>query len=171
MSYFDLWNERSENTENQELYTAYVTSYYDKEKAAYDKIFREYPDRSGISNVAALPLALKLGYSREEMDLFLGFLDGINPSLKEKLDLPSVTDETLITLEIDYEKLYINMREAKADWLYSLNSWKNVFSQDELDRMAIRFRESKIIRSEKIGRNDPCPCGSGKKYKQCCMNK
>ncbi len=24
---------------------------------------------------------------------------------------------------------------------------------------------------KKIGRNDPCPCGSGKKYKQCCMNK
>ena len=23
-------------------------------------------------------------------------------------------------------------------------------------------------KSEKIGRNDPCPCGSGKKYKQCC---
>lgn len=22
-----------------------------------------------------------------------------------------------------------------------------------------------------IGRNDPCPCGSGKKYKQCCLNK
>ncbi|MED4986482.1 SEC-C metal-binding domain-containing protein, partial [Geobacillus stearothermophilus] len=22
-----------------------------------------------------------------------------------------------------------------------------------------------------IGRNDPCPCGSGKKYKKCCMNK
>lgn len=25
--------------------------------------------------------------------------------------------------------------------------------------------------NEKIGRNDPCPCGSGKKYKQCCMLK
>jgi uncharacterized protein YecA (UPF0149 family) len=24
---------------------------------------------------------------------------------------------------------------------------------------------------KKIGRNDPCPCGSGKKYKKCCMNK
>ena len=23
----------------------------------------------------------------------------------------------------------------------------------------------------KVGRNDPCPCGSGKKYKKCCMNK
>jgi len=25
-----------------------------------------------------------------------------------------------------------------------------------------------VVRSEKIGRNDPCPCGSGKKYKKCC---
>lgn len=25
--------------------------------------------------------------------------------------------------------------------------------------------------NEKIGRNDPCPCGSGKKYKQCCLIK
>jgi len=24
---------------------------------------------------------------------------------------------------------------------------------------------------DKTGRNDPCPCGSGKKYKQCCLNK
>jgi uncharacterized protein YecA (UPF0149 family) len=24
------------------------------------------------------------------------------------------------------------------------------------------------VRSEKIGRNAPCPCGSGKKYKKCC---
>ena len=25
-----------------------------------------------------------------------------------------------------------------------------------------------IAKSEKVGRNDPCPCGSGKKYKKCC---
>lgn len=25
--------------------------------------------------------------------------------------------------------------------------------------------------NQKVGRNDPCPCGSGKKYKQCCQNK
>lgn len=29
-----------------------------------------------------------------------------------------------------------------------------------------------IVRDEpKIGRNDPCPCGSGKKYKKCCLRK
>ncbi|SCZ82057.1 SEC-C motif-containing protein [Acidaminobacter hydrogenoformans DSM 2784] len=28
-----------------------------------------------------------------------------------------------------------------------------------------------VVKKEKIGRNDPCPCGSGKKYKKCCMGK
>lgn len=31
--------------------------------------------------------------------------------------------------------------------------------------------EPYVRSSKKVGRNDPCPCGSGKKYKQCCMNK
>jgi tetratricopeptide (TPR) repeat protein len=30
-------------------------------------------------------------------------------------------------------------------------------------------KEINILRSEKIGRNEPCPCGSGKKYKRCCL--
>ena len=29
-------------------------------------------------------------------------------------------------------------------------------------------RKGRTVKKEKIGRNDPCPCGSGKKYKQCC---
>lgn len=28
-----------------------------------------------------------------------------------------------------------------------------------------------VVKSEKVGRNDPCPCGSGKKYKHCCLGK
>ncbi|MGQ9881936.1 MAG: SEC-C metal-binding domain-containing protein [Armatimonadota bacterium] len=28
-----------------------------------------------------------------------------------------------------------------------------------------------VVKTQKVGRNDPCPCGSGKKYKKCCMNK
>jgi len=30
---------------------------------------------------------------------------------------------------------------------------------------------SRASKSEKVGRNDKCPCGSGKKFKKCCMNK
>lgn len=29
----------------------------------------------------------------------------------------------------------------------------------------------KVRKFDKVGRNDPCPCGSGKKFKNCCMNK
>jgi hypothetical protein len=29
-------------------------------------------------------------------------------------------------------------------------------------------QERQVQREEKVGRNDPCPCGSGKKYKRCC---
>jgi len=30
---------------------------------------------------------------------------------------------------------------------------------------------STVINTAKIGRNEPCPCGSGKKYKKCCIKK
>ena len=31
--------------------------------------------------------------------------------------------------------------------------------------------EQTVVKGEKVGRNDPCPCGSGKKYKKCCLGK
>lgn len=33
------------------------------------------------------------------------------------------------------------------------------------------FKFGQSIKKEKVGRNDPCPCGSGKKYKKCCLGK
>lgn len=44
----------------------------------------------------------------------------------------------------------------------------------ELDEMIKQFSRQtgkKPAAKVKIGRNDPCPCGSGKKYKHCCLNK
>jgi len=43
---------------------------------------------------------------------------------------------------------------------------------DHLDGVLMFERESKPIKAgQKIGRNQACPCGSGKKYKRCCLNK
>lgn len=33
------------------------------------------------------------------------------------------------------------------------------------------LKKTTVIKEKKIGRNEPCPCGSGKKYKKCCINK
>ena len=78
-------------------------------------------------------------------------------------------EDTVESLAFDKEKLYKNMVDARAEWLYELPQWKDIYSEEELKRLYKEQRESRTVRKgKKIGRNDPCPCGSGKKYKQCC---
>jgi hypothetical protein len=137
------------------------------EQNAYDQVLQK--GSAEISGVAS-EIAVELGFA-DDMVIFTGFLDGIQTSLKNTVDLASVADDTTIDLKIDFEKLYWNMHDAKAEWLYKLDSWQNVISEDRRTEIAKEYRESQIVRVEKIGRNDPCPCGSGKKYKQCCMKK
>ena len=61
------------------------------------------------------------------------------------------------------------MHEAKADWLYNLPQWEEILSEEKRKEITREYRESKIVRVEKkVGRNEPCTCGSGKKYKKCC---
>ena len=99
----------------------------------------------------------------------MGFIDGVNDSLKNPLDLENLTADEEITLEVDLEKLYFNMLDAKAEYLYNLPQWDGIFSPEKRKEIQKQYRESVIVRNEnKIGRNDPCPCGSGKKYKKCC---
>lgn len=47
-----------------------------------------------------------------------------------------------------------------------------IIIQHEVDHMDGVLCSSRVIREgEKIGRNEPCPCGSEKKYKKCCLDK
>ena len=103
------------------------------------------------------------------VEFVMGFVDGINDSLKNPLDLENLTAEEEITLDVDLEKLYFNMLDAKAEYLYNLPQWEGIFSAEKRKEIQKKYRESVMVRNEnKIGRNDPCPCGSGRKYKKCC---
>jgi uncharacterized protein YecA (UPF0149 family) len=73
-----------------------------------------------------------------------------------------------VRLEIDFEKLYYNMLDAKANWLYTLPEWDGILSTERRKEITKEFNASRIAVSSKVGRNDPCPCGSGLKYKKCC---
>mgnify|MGYP000158310100 CR=1 FL=1 len=104
-----------------------------------------------------------------EVLIMTGFLDGINDSLKTPNPIETMEEDTEVSLDFDKEKLYYNMVGCKADWLYELPQWDSLL--DEETRKAL-YKKQKlsgtVVKGKKIGRNDPCPCGSGKKYKQCC---
>ncbi|MGL4731061.1 MAG: SEC-C metal-binding domain-containing protein [Clostridium sp.] len=100
---------------------------------------------------------------------FMGFLDGINESIETELDLEAMDANSEVDMKINFEKLYFNMLESKAEYLYKLPQWNAIFSEDKRKEITKAWRDSKVIVKEvKIGRNDPCICGSGKKYKKCC---
>ena len=99
----------------------------------------------------------------------MGFIDGINDSLNNPYDLENIGSNDEIVLDIDLEKLYFNMLEAKAEYLYMLPQWEGIFSPEKRKEIQKQFRATCSVRNEnKVGRNDACPCGSGKKYKKCC---
>ena len=99
----------------------------------------------------------------------VGFLDGINDSLKEPNPIETMDENTVVSLEFDKELLYKNMVDAKADWLYNLPQWNEIFDEEKRKSLYLEQKKSgTVVKGKKIGRNDPCPCGSGKKYKKCC---
>ena len=78
-------------------------------------------------------------------------------------------EDTEVRIEIDPEKLYYNMVEAKADWLYELPQWDAILSEERRKELYKEQKASTTIhKGPKVYPNDPCPCGSGKKYKKCC---
>lgn len=103
------------------------------------------------------------------LEFAMGFIDGINDSLKTEFKLETIEADTELAIDIDFEKLYYNMHDAKADYLYSLPQWDAIFSVEKRKEIEKACKDAKTIKNEnKIGRNDACPCGSGKKYKKCC---
>lgn len=138
-------------------------TYFQIEKEIYEKLLSN-PDE--VVKGTVKELAEKFG---QEVLTMIGFLDGINESLLIEIDLDTVEEDTVVSLAFDKERLYKNMVAAKADWLYELPQWKEIFSEEELKKFYKEQKESTTIhKPKKIGRNDPCPCGSGKKYKKCC---
>jgi len=132
----------------------------------YEKLLSD-PDTEVKGTVKEL--AEKYGLSVMEMT---GFLDGINESLVEANPIEEMEEDTVVSLKFDKEKLYKNMVDAKADWLYELPQWDEIFDKEKKHALYLEQKKSgTIVKGKKIGRNDPCPCGSGKKYKQCCGKK
>ena len=137
--------------------------YFAQEKAVYEQLLA---DPSQVVTGTVKDLAEKY---HMEVNYMAGFLDGINESLKTPNPIEEMEEDTTVALDIDLEKLYYHMVEAKADWLYELPAWDSLLSPERRKELYWEQKRSgTVVKEKKIGRNDPCPCGSGKKYKKCC---
>ena len=155
----DCYNDKADQGELQRFWQHYFLL----EKGVYEKLLAN-PDEAVEGTVKEL--AEKYELSIMEMT---GFLDGINDSLVTPNPIEEMDEDTKVSLAFDKEKLYKNMVDAKADWLYNLPAWDEIFDAETKHALYLEQKKSgTVVVGKKIGRNDPCPCGSGKKYKKCC---
>ena len=163
MALYQDWVDLYEN-QTEESFGKFWEDYSSAETKIYQAILSD-PSVKMSGTIAEQ--AEKLGVDKT---LFMGFLDGINDSLVTPNEsLEEMTEDTPFELDIDYEKLYYNMLDAKADYLYTLPEWDSILTDEKRDEITKAYRRSRtVVKEPKIGRNDPCPCGSGKKYKKCC---
>lgn len=163
-SLLDQWRDTAYNKElTKEQLEGFWGEYFTIETGIYEKLL-DAPDTEVKGTVDEL--AKKYG---QELLTMVGFLDGINDSLKTPNPIETMEASTEVSLAFDKESLYKNMIDAKADWLYELPQWDNIFDEETKKRLYREQKQAGTIRKDKkVGRNDPCPCGSGKKYKKCC---
>ena len=163
MTLLEQWRGSAYNENmTQEQYNQFWNHYFVIEKGFYESLLADNEVVTGT-----IPqLAEKYGIDKMVM---VGILDGINDSLKQPNPIETMDENTRVNLVFDKEKLYKNMVYAKADWLYNLPMWDDIFDKETKHRLYMEQKKSgTVIVGKKVGRNDPCPCGSGKKYKFCC---
>lgn len=164
MSLLQEWRDYAYSKDtNQREGQLFWANYFNLEKGIYEQLLA---DPNTVVEGTVEELAKKYDL---ELSYMVGFLDGINDSLKTPNPIEEMEATTKVNLGFDLEKLYFNMVAAHADWLYELEAWDNLLSQERRKELFLEQRKSgTVVKEKKVGRNDPCPCGSGKKYKKCC---
>ncbi|BDU38519.1 Protein translocase subunit secA [Vibrio nigripulchritudo MADA3029] len=104
----------------------------------------------------------KQEYKRESFELFEGLLDSL------KFDVITVLSKVRVQQEEEVERMEAQ-RRAQAEEAARRAQFQHQQAENQLaDDESSEGSQQPVQRDErKVGRNEPCPCGSGKKYKQC----
>ena len=166
MSLYETWIQTaydSQGSTNKKFWSTYIP--------VETKIYEDLLADKGGDGYGGLTMPLSEFAAKYKLkpEYAVGFLDGISGALEQELDIESVDEDYVIDIRFNYENLFKKMVEYKAKHLYTLPVWNNYFTPEEQERIIDIQRKSRTVTvGDKPGRNDPCPCGSGKKYKKCC---
>lgn len=164
MALLESWHELAYDTTDQKAMQKVWERYFKEEKEIYKKLLSDV-DKEVVGTVENLARE----YGMENV-YFIGFLEGINESIEKPNPIEKLKESSKVRIKIKPEDLYFNMVKAKANWLYELTEWDNILTKDRRQELYRKCKEEQIVKREtdKVYPNDPCPCGSGKKYKKCC---
>ena len=164
MSLLQTWRDKAyDQNADKGAQQRFWQNYFLLEKGIYEQLLTN-PDEEVKGTVKELA-------DKYNIDVFAmtGFLDGINDSLKVPNPIEEMEEDTVVSLAFDKELLYKNMVDARADWLYELPMWDEIFTPEKKKELYLEQKKSgTVVKPKKVFPNDPCPCGSGKKYKKCC---
>ena len=127
------YNEKANRGDIQRLWS----DYFKKEKEIYAEILKK-PEEVVTGTVTELAEKFNV-----DLMTMTGFLDGINDSLKEANPIEEMDENTVVNLGFDTEKLYKNMVAAGADWLYELEEWEPIFSEEKRKELFLQRGEEK----------------------------
>ncbi|MCL2461145.1 MAG: SEC-C metal-binding domain-containing protein [Defluviitaleaceae bacterium] len=163
MTLYEQWTSRAYDKSGKAV-KAFWDKYLPEEQKIYEDLIGNKQNR--ISGSVA-GLAEKYGM---EPECVCGFMDGIHDALNEDVEVKELALDSQLDVSFEFDALFKKMAEYKAEHLYTLPQWDAMYSPEDKERLIKEQRTSKtyVRETEKIGRNDPCPCGSGKKYKKCC---
>ncbi|ALG52897.1 TPA: preprotein translocase subunit SecA [Vibrio parahaemolyticus] len=104
----------------------------------------------------------KQEYKRESFELFEGLLEAL------KTDVITVLSRVRVQQQEEVERME-EQRRAQAEEAARRAQAQHAAAENQLaDGEESEGSNQPVVRDErKVGRNEPCPCGSGKKYKQC----
>ena len=143
MALLQQWRDTA-YSENMDKNTAqrFWGTYFEIEKNFYAQLL-ENPDEEVKGTVKELAEKYNV-----EVFVMTGILDGINDSLKEANPIEEMEEDTVVSLAFDKEKLYKNMVDAKAEWLYELPQWDNIFTEEKRKELYTEHKASGSVRKE-----------------------
>jgi preprotein translocase subunit SecA len=100
----------------------------------------------------------KQEYKREAFELFSMMLDTVRAEVTRQL--------MIVQIQTAQEAEEVVEKQEHAE-LKNLQYHQNVDQDEALEKANADVKVQPFVRGQKVGRNDPCPCGSGRKYKQC----
>ena len=141
MALLQEWREYaySEEMQNSKEGQKLWENYFTLEKGIYEKLLAN-PSEIVEGTVQELADRYEVPLS-----MMVGFLDGINDSLKEANPIDEMEKDTQVKLDIDLEKLYYNMVECKAEWLYTLPQWNDILPEDKRKELYKKQKNSGTI--------------------------